>query len=110
AVEAMAEAVGLDADNFTAQLKYSELLYQSERFPDALKQLAVAGKLSSNDEEAEAVLQQQIKCLQGSDTLEAETIALQKTLDAGQDATAKRWHRRGRYYEAARALPEAAVA
>src|SRR5262249_56698320 len=97
AVEAMAEAVGLDADNFVLQLKYSELLYQSERFPDALKQLAVAGKLVSNDEESEAVLQQQIKCLQGSDTLEAETIALQKALDAGQEVTAKRWHRLARH-------------
>ena len=42
--------------------------------------------------------------------MEAETISLQKELDAGKDATAKRWHRLARYYEAARQLPEATIA
>src|SRR5262249_26211905 len=92
ATETMAEAGKLEPDNFNLQGKYSELLYQAERFPDALKQLENAQKLASNDEEAEAVLQQQIKCLQGGETLEAETVALQKELDTGKDATAKRWH------------------
>jgi tetratricopeptide (TPR) repeat protein len=107
AINTIAEACDLEADDFTLRLKYADLLYQVEQYPDSLKQLGLAGKLSSNAEEAEAVLQAQIKTYQSADMLTAQIEALQKELRADKDATADRWHRLARYYEAGRQLPEA---
>ncbi len=107
AVVAAQEAVELDKDDFALLVKYADLLAQAEKFDDALKQLQSAEKLAANAEEAEQVLQQQIKCFQAKDTLNAEVETLQKDLKGGKDATAKRWFLLARYLEAQRQLPEA---
>lgn len=110
AVEAIAEACKLEADDFNLRLKHAELLYQTEKYPEALKELEIAARLSANAEEAEAVLAEQIKNYQSSDTLTVQIEDLQKQLKTGNAATGDRWHRLARFHEAARQLPEATVA
>src|SRR5439155_15986774 len=82
AIDAIADACKLEADNFNQQIKYAELLHQAERYPDSLQQLTVAEKLASNDEESELVLQGQIKNYQAAEQLEDETEKLEKALKA----------------------------
>jgi tetratricopeptide (TPR) repeat protein len=110
AVAAFADAVELDKDDFNLRLRYADLLHLDERNDDALAQIDAAAKLVSNAEEAEGVLQAQIKVYQATDTLAARTADLQKELDAGKDVTAERWHRLARYYEANRQMAEATSA
>ncbi len=110
AVAAFADAVGLEKDDFNLRLRYAELLHLDERHDDALAQLDAAAKLIGNAEEAEGVLLAQIKIYQATDTLTSRTEKLQKELDAGKDATAERWHRLARYYEANRQMAEATAA
>ncbi len=110
AVAAVAEAGSLDRDDFALQLKHAELLQQAERLDDALKQLETAGKLADNDEEAEAVLEQEIKCRQALGTLATRADALQKELSASKGPGAKGWYRLARYREAARQVPETEAA
>jgi tetratricopeptide (TPR) repeat protein len=107
AVAAFADAVGLEKDDFNLRLRYAELLHLNERNDDALAQIDAAAKLAGNAEEAEAILQAQLKIYQATDTLTARTAALQKELDASKDVTAERWHRLARYYEANRQMSEA---
>lgn len=109
-IPVIAEACGLDKDDFSLQLKYADLLSQGEQYEDALKQLALVEKLTANEEEKEAVLQQLIKNYQAIDKLPSQIEALQKELDAGKDTTARRWYLLARYLEAARQLPEATQA
>jgi tetratricopeptide (TPR) repeat protein len=110
AVAAFAEAVGLDKDDFNLRLRYAELLELDERHDDALAQIDTAEKLASNADEAEAALQARIKIYQSTDTLTKHTDKLREELDAGKDATAERWHRLARYYEANRQMAEATAA
>ncbi|HZV06513.1 MAG TPA: tetratricopeptide repeat protein, partial [Gemmataceae bacterium] len=110
AVAAFVDAVGLDKDDFNLRLRYAELLHLDERNDDALAQIDAAAKLASNAEEAESVLQAQLKVYQATDTLTTRTVELQKELDGGKDVTAERWHRLARYYEANRQMAEATEA
>jgi tetratricopeptide (TPR) repeat protein len=108
AVAAIAEACQLESDDFSLRLKYADLLHSSERYSDALEQLDLASRLAANAEEAEAVLQGQIKNYQAADSLDAQIAKLQKDVrDAGN---AERWFRLARYLESARQLPEATEA
>ncbi|MBX6312290.1 MAG: tetratricopeptide repeat protein [Isosphaeraceae bacterium] len=107
---AIAEACALAPDDFELNLKYAMLLHQDERFTEALRQLDVAAPLADSAEQAEAVLEEQIKNYQASNTLGAQAEALKKELDAGQDATAERWRRLARLFEAEQKLPEATAA
>ncbi len=108
AIVAAQEAVELDKNDFGLVVKYADLLTQVERYDDALKQLQSAEKLAANAEENEQVLQQQIKCYQAKDTLNAEIDQLRKELKESKEA--KRWFLLARYLEAQRQLPEATAA
>src|SRR5207302_9298837 len=96
--------------DFTLLMTYADLLHQDGRHDDALAQIEVAGKLTSNPEEVEQVLVAQIKVFQATDKLGEKIDELQKDLDAGRDVTADRWLRLARYYEANRQADQATEA
>ena len=96
----LAEAVKLASDDFDLRLKLADLLVSLDRPTDALAELAAAGKLADAPEQADAVLTREIQAYQASKTLGRQVEALKAELDAGQDATAGRWTRLSRYYEA----------
>src|SRR5262249_45637555 len=74
------EGCALEKDDYNLQLKYADLLFQVERFDDALQQLAAAERLAGNAEEAEAALQLRIKTYQATDKLPEEIAKLQADL------------------------------
>jgi tetratricopeptide (TPR) repeat protein len=110
AIAVQADAVSLEADDFNLVLKYADLLERNEQHDAALAQLDTATRLAGNDDDRESALLAQIKIYQTTESLTARTEALQKELDAGQDATSDRWHRLARYYEASRTTAEATAA
>lgn len=107
AVAAMADAISLEKDDFAMLMTYAELLHQDNRNDEALQQIAIAGKLASNPEDAEQVLVAQIKVYQATEKLGDRIDELQKELDTGKDATADRWLRLARFYEANRQIDKA---
>jgi tetratricopeptide (TPR) repeat protein len=107
AVTAMADAVSLEKDDFTLLMTYAELLHQDGRHDEALRQIATAAKLTSNPEEVEQVLAAQIKVYQATEKLGEKIDELHKELSAGKEATAERWLRLARYFEANRQLDRA---
>ena len=110
AVEAMAEAIALEKDDFTMLMTYAELLHQENRNDDALQQIAIASKLTSNPEEVEQILLSQIKVYQATERLADQIDELQKELDMGKEVTADRLMRLARYYEANRQADRASEA
>ncbi len=110
AIAAMAEAIALEKDDFTMLMTYAELLHQEGRNDDALQQVAIASKLTSNPEEVEQILLAQIKVFQATERLGDRIDELQKELDAGTELTADRWLRLARYYEANRQADRASEA
>jgi tetratricopeptide (TPR) repeat protein len=110
AIEALAESLKLEKDDFNRILTLADLLHEDGRHDEALAQLDIAARLASSAEESESVLQSQLKIYQATDTLTSRTEDLQKQLDSGTEATAERWHRLARYYEAAREPAEATAA
>jgi tetratricopeptide (TPR) repeat protein len=109
ALEPLTEAVKLAPDDFDLRLKLADLLVQLDRPLDALPELAAAGRVSESDEQREAVLEREIRAHQAGGKLGDEITQLKADLDAGKDATAPRWTRLARYYEAD-AKPAEAVA
>ena len=110
ALEPIAAACEGAKDDFDLNFKYADLLTQLERFDEALARLDLTEPLADSPEQADAALDQRIKCYQATKTLPTQTAALQKDLDAGKDATAPRWRRLARYYEAEQKLNEATAA
>ena len=106
----IAEACQLDPDSFDLQAKYADLLVQAERYDDALKQLDRAAKAADDVEQSEAVLDLRIKTYTAQGKLTEQAEALRKELDAGMDATAERWRRLARLFEADQKLPDATSA
>ncbi|MBN9121659.1 MAG: tetratricopeptide repeat protein, partial [Planctomycetes bacterium] len=110
AIAAMAEAVALDKTDFTLFMTYAELLHQDGQNDLALEQIAAASKRTSNPEEVEQVLVAQIKVYQAQDKLVDQITALEKEIGADANATAERWLRLARFYEANRQLDKASEA
>src|SRR6185437_10849121 len=110
AIAAMADAVKLEGDDFDMLMTFAELLYQDGQHDDALKQIATASARTSNAEEVEQVLVAQIKVYQATDKLVERIESLQKELTANKDATADRWLKLARFFEANRQLDRAAEA
>ena len=100
AIEAMADAIGLEKDDFTLLMTFAELLGQEGRYDDALKQIDTAENLASNPEEVEQVHTARIKMYLAQEKLGERIDELQGELDAGKDVTAERWLRLARYFEA----------
>ena len=100
ALEPLTEAVKLAPDDFDLRLKLADLLLQLDRPLDALPELVAASKASDSPEQAEAVLAREIRAYQGANKLAAEIAQLKADLDVGKDATAPRWTRLARYFEA----------
>jgi tetratricopeptide (TPR) repeat protein len=110
AMAPLAEACRLAPAEFDTQLKYAALLQEAGKPDDALKQLDRAAKAADGYEQAEMVLDQQIKAYQANKALADQIAALSKDLEAGRDASAERWRRLARYLEADHQLAEATVA
>ncbi len=110
AIAAMADAISLDKNDFTLLMTYAELLHQEGRHLDALSQVTAAARLTSNPEEEEQILLAEIKIFQAAETLCDRINELQTDLTAGKDATAERWLRLARYYEANREADKASEA
>lgn len=110
AVEAVAEACALAADEFVYRLQYARILHAVERFEEERKQLEIAGKLADGDTQADSVVQAQVESLISSGLLTKAADELRAALDAKQDASSPRWRRLARYYEADQRLAEATAA
>jgi tetratricopeptide (TPR) repeat protein len=110
AVAAMADAVALEKNDFNLLTAYADLLHQDGQNGEAMKQLDAATKFVSSPEEAEQILIAQIKVYQAEDKLADKIDELARDLDAGKDATADRWHRLARYFEANRQSDKATEA
>ncbi len=110
AIAAMADAITLEKDDFVLLMTYAQLLYEDGQHEPALAQIALASKRTSNPEEVEQILIAQIKVYQATEKLPDEIAALDKELIAGKDATAERWLRLARFYEANRQLDKASEA
>jgi tetratricopeptide (TPR) repeat protein len=110
ALAAIADACKVEGDDFDLRFKYAVLLHQSDRFADALVQLDTAASLADGPEQADVVLEEQVRNYQASHALTARTEALREELDAGKDANAPRWRRLARLYEVDQKLPEATAA
>ncbi len=96
----LAEAVTLAPDDFDLRLKLADLLVALDRPLDGLAELAVASKLGEAPEQAEAVLEREIHAYQAAKSLGQQIATLKAELDAGKDASAARWTRLSRYFEA----------
>ena len=106
AIANILEACRLDAGEFKYLFKAADLLSRAEKYGEALEQLAHAERLVDGPEGQETVLRQRIRNLQLADRLDGEIESMQKA-NAGQAATAERWHVLARYLEAARRFAEA---
>ena len=100
ALAACSEAAGLDRDDFDLQVRLADLLHASEKLDDERTQLDLAAGAATGDEQAEAVLDRQIKNFQAAGSLAGRADSLRKDLEAGTDATSERWRRLARYLEA----------
>jgi tetratricopeptide (TPR) repeat protein len=110
AIAALADAITLDKDDFTLLMTYADQLYQDAQHDLALTQIAAASKRTSNPEEVEQVLVAEIKVYQAMEKLADQIDVLGKELAAGKDATAERWLRLARFFEANRQLDKASEA
>jgi tetratricopeptide (TPR) repeat protein len=110
AIDAMADAISLEKDDFTLLMTYAELLHQDEQHAKALEQIALASTRTSNPEEVEQILLAQIKVYQATDKLADEILSLEKELNEGKSATADRWLRLARFFEANRQADKASEA
>ncbi|HTK75342.1 MAG TPA: tetratricopeptide repeat protein, partial [Gemmataceae bacterium] len=102
AIATIADALGLEKDDFNLTLRYADLLHQDQQYDAALKQLDSAGKITNTPEDVEQVMVAQIKTFQAMDKLADQIADLQKDVDANPNPPADRWLRLARYYEANR--------
>ena len=100
ALAPLSDAVKLAPDDFDVRLKLADLLMGLDRPTDALAELVVAAKLADAPERSEAVLEREIHAHQAAKTLGRQVATLRADLEAGQDATADRWTRLARFFEA----------
>ncbi|HVX15288.1 MAG TPA: DUF1583 domain-containing protein [Pirellulales bacterium] len=110
AVKTMREACELEGDDLARQLKFADLLRQTEQYDAALVELEQADKVAENDDEREEVLKGQIKVYEAAERLSAEIDAAAKQLETAGQAGAADWYRLARLREAARQYPEATLA
>jgi tetratricopeptide (TPR) repeat protein len=110
AVEAMRAAIDQEPDDFNLRSSAAELLQQEGRHDDALAQLDAAERLVSSPEEIEQILTARIKVYQATETLAEHIDKLHTELMAGTNATADRWLRLARYFEANRQTDKATEA
>ncbi|WP_425618770.1 DUF1583 domain-containing protein [Anatilimnocola sp. NA78] len=108
AIPPMQEACQLDPKDFSLHVNAAQLYAKAEKPADALAALATAEKLAQNDEEAEAVLVEQLKIYQQEDSLTKRTSDLATMQDA--KPTARGLLLLARYFETSRQYPEAARA
>src|SRR5207247_10640841 len=109
ALPQIAAACELDPKDFGLALKAADLEIRAESYDTALASLAKADKLSQNDEEREAVLNQQIKTYTLQNKL--SDLAAELTLKAaGASASHQDWFLLARYREALHEYPEASKA
>ncbi len=106
-----ADACKLDPKDFELRLKHADVLYQLEKHDDADAELAEAGKLALDDDQAEAVFTQQVRNDQASNRV-AERITRLNTTLKGQKgpAASATLVKLARYLEAERNLAEATAA
>ena len=97
---AATEAAGLDRDDFDLQLRLADLLRAAEKLDDEAKQLELAAKAATSEEQTEGVLDRQIKNAQLAGRLGARIEAIRQEVEAKPDATSEQWRVLARYVEA----------
>ncbi|QEL19722.1 DUF1583 domain-containing protein [Limnoglobus roseus] len=107
AIRVFAEAIQLEKDDYNLLMTYADVLAQEAENDEALKQLDLASKFTSNAEEVEQVLAARIKIYQATDKLPEQIDALSKELTANASAPATQWLILARYFEANRQLDKA---
>ena len=108
AVGPLTEACQLEPDDFDLRVRLADLRLALDQPAEALKELDRAARVASADEQAEAVLDRQVKAYQASGTLGATIDALAADLKARP--TAAGWTRLARLLEADQKPTEAARA
>lgn len=103
----IAAACQLDPKDFGLFLKAGTLHLKAEKYDEALSFLAGAEKLAASNDEAEAVLAEEIKVLQANGTLEARAETLAGELSKSEKPAVKEWVRLARYYESMHRYDEA---
>ncbi|APZ96026.1 DUF1583 domain-containing protein [Fuerstiella marisgermanici] len=110
AVIEIAEAVTLDPKDFSLQIRSAEYHSRAGKYDEALKYVAAADALATNDDERDAVIQQKVDVLQTSQQLDAEADRLATEIRGKTDATVQDWYLLARYMEASRRWPGATEA
>ena len=108
AVEPMVEACKLEPDDFDLRLRLADLRLTLDQPTEALVELEKASTVAAADEQAEAVLDRQIKAYLASSTLGGRIETLNKEVQGRP--TAMGWTRLARLLEADGKTPEAARA
>jgi tetratricopeptide (TPR) repeat protein len=99
----------LDPKDFSLLLKAAQLYLKADQTAEALDTLGQAEKLAQNDEEAEAVLVEQLKIYQLDDSLPKRASELAAEVKA-ESATPEQLFLLARLYEAQQQYPEALAA
>jgi tetratricopeptide (TPR) repeat protein len=107
AIKVFAEATQLEKDDYNLIMQFADVLAQEGEHDEAVKQLDLAAKFTSNAEEVEQVLAARIKVYQATEKLPEQIDALSKELAANPAATGYQWLVLARYFEANRQLDKA---
>ncbi len=107
ALEPIAEACRLDADDFDLRMQHADVLARIAKHDQAQAQLDVAYALSDTEEKRDAVIDRRIATYQGAGALSRRIEALRAELTSGKDATSRRWVELARCQETDQKLPEA---
>ncbi len=110
AVVEIADAVTRDPKDFALQLRAAEYHSRASKFDEALAYVASGEKLTSSDDERDAVIQQRIEVLQASQRLEDEADRLAEEIRGNTEATSSDWYLLARYMESSRRWPDATEA
>ncbi|MCC7336239.1 MAG: DUF1583 domain-containing protein [Pirellulaceae bacterium] len=106
----IAEALKLDPKDFSLHIRAADYHLKAGKYDPALEFVASAEALAANDDERDAVIQQRIDILQGSQQLDEVADELLAKLDQQSQATSADWYLAARYLEAARRWPLATEA
>lgn len=107
AIRVFAEAIQLEKDDYNLIMQFADVLAQENENDEALKQLDLAAKFTSNAEEVEQILAARIKIYQAADKLNDQIDQLSKELAADPNAPASKWLVLARMFEANRQLDKA---
>lgn len=107
AVQSIAAAVELEPKEFALQIRAAEYHNRANKYDEALKYIASAEPLATNDEQRETLINQRIDVLQSSSRLKEEIENQRTRIAELAKPKVEDWQLLARYLEAEREWPEA---